>query len=110
MQKLHEEMALPMAEKSLSGSYFKDLLLVAFDGSTLALQDAAANAEEFGRSSNQNGDSAWIRCCIRGDFEKPSAFTQALRNDIPKSIHRRGFRRRQRSCDRCEDGSDHAGA
>jgi Insertion element 4 transposase N-terminal/Transposase DDE domain len=59
MQKLHEEMALPMAEKSLPGSYFKDMLLVAFDGSTLALQDTAANAEEFGRSSNQNGDSAW---------------------------------------------------
>ena len=59
MQRLHEEMALPMAEKSLTGSYFKDMLLVAFDGSTLALQDTAANAEEFGRSSNQNGDSAW---------------------------------------------------
>ena len=59
MQKLHEEMALPMAEKSLPGSYFKDLLLVAFDGSTLALQDTADNAKEFGRSSNQNGDSAW---------------------------------------------------
>lgn len=59
MQKLHEEMALPMAEKSLPGSYFKEMLLVAFDGSTLALQDTAANAKEFGRSSNQNGDSAW---------------------------------------------------
>ena len=59
MQKLHEQMALPMAEKFLPGSYFKDMLLVAFDGSTLALQDTAANAEEFGRSSNQNGDSAW---------------------------------------------------
>ena len=59
MQKLHEQMELPMAEKFLPGSYFKDMLLVAFDGSTLALQDTAANAEEFGRSSNQNGDSAW---------------------------------------------------
>ncbi|MBJ7283545.1 MAG: IS4 family transposase [Akkermansiaceae bacterium] len=59
MKKLHEEMALPMAEKSLPGSYFKDMLLVAFDGSTLALQDTAANATEFGRSSNQNGASAW---------------------------------------------------
>ncbi len=59
MQKLHEQMALPMAEKLLPGSYFKDMLLVALDGSTLALQDTAANAEEFGRSSNQNGDSAW---------------------------------------------------
>lgn len=59
MQRLHEEMAMPLAEKSLPGSYFKDLLLVAFDGSTLALQDTPANAKEFGRSSNQNGDAAW---------------------------------------------------
>lgn len=59
MQRLHDEMALPMSEKSLPGSYFRDLLLVAFDGSTLALQDTVANAKEFGRSSNQNGDSAW---------------------------------------------------
>lgn len=59
MQRMHEQMAPPMAEKLLPGSYFKDLLLVAFDGSTLALQDTVANAKEFGRSSNQNGDSAW---------------------------------------------------
>ena len=59
MMRLHEEMAQPMAEKSLKGSYFKDMLLVAFDGSTLALQDTTANAEAFGRSSNQNGESAW---------------------------------------------------
>jgi len=59
MQRLHERMALPMAEKSLSGSYFKGLLLVAIDGSTLALQDTAANSKEFGRSSNQNGEAAW---------------------------------------------------
>lgn len=59
MQRLHEEMARPMEERSLPGSYFKDLLLVAFDGSTLALQDTADNAGEFGRSSNQNGEGAW---------------------------------------------------
>jgi hypothetical protein len=59
MQRLHEEMATPMAEKSLPGGYFKDLLLVAVDGSTLALQDTPDNAKEFGRSSNQNGEGAW---------------------------------------------------
>jgi hypothetical protein len=59
MQRLHEQLAPPMVEKSLPGSYFKDRLLVAFDGSTVALQDTAANAKEFGRSSNQNGGSAW---------------------------------------------------
>ena len=59
LQRLHEEMARPMSEKSLAGSYFKDMLLVAFDGSTLALQDTPANSKEFGRSSNQNGEGAW---------------------------------------------------
>lgn len=59
LERLHQEVAKPMAEKSLPGSYFKDLLLVAMDGSTLALQDTPANSEEFGRSSNQNGESAW---------------------------------------------------
>lgn len=56
---LHETLALPMRDRSLAGSYFKDLLLVAVDGSTLALQDTAENAAGFGRSSNQNGDGAW---------------------------------------------------
>lgn len=59
LKRLHEEAAKPMAEKSLPGSHFKDLLLVAVDGSTFALQDTPANSEEFGRSSNQNGESAW---------------------------------------------------
>jgi hypothetical protein len=59
VQRLHEEMAQPMSEKSLPGSYFKDMLLVAFDGSTLALQDTPANSKEFGRSSNQNGEGTW---------------------------------------------------
>lgn len=59
MQRLHEQMAQPMAEKSLPGSYFKDLLVVAIDGSTFALQDTTDNAAEFGRASNQNGEAAW---------------------------------------------------
>jgi hypothetical protein len=59
MRRLHETMARPMAERSLPGSYFKDLLLVAVDGTTLALQDTAANSSQFGRSSNQNGPAAW---------------------------------------------------
>ena len=59
MQRLHETLAHPMRERSLPGCYFKDLLLVAVDGSTLALQDTAPNSAEFGRSTNQNGDGAW---------------------------------------------------
>ena len=39
VRKLHEEVAVPLADKSLPGSYFQDFLLVALDGCTLALQD-----------------------------------------------------------------------
>ena len=69
MRRLHEEMAPPMAEPSLPGSYFKGLLLVAFDGSTLALQDTKENADEFGRSSNQHGDGAWPQARFVGLVE-----------------------------------------
>lgn len=59
MRRLHGQLAKPMEEASLPGSYFKGLLLVAVDGSTLALQDTAANDARFGRASNQNGEAAW---------------------------------------------------
>ena len=59
MEKLHEALARPMRELSLAGSYFKDLLLVAIDGSTLALQDTPENATAFGRPSNQHGSGCW---------------------------------------------------
>lgn len=59
LQRLHAELAPPLANRSLPGSYFKDLLLVACDGSTLALQDTAANAAAFGRAANQHGAAAW---------------------------------------------------
>lgn len=58
-ERLHGEMAVPLESRFLRGSYFKEMLLVAIDGTTLALQDTAGNAEEFGRSTNQNGPSAW---------------------------------------------------
>ena len=59
LQQLHEELATPLEDQSLPGSYFKNWLIVAIDESTLALQDTAENAAEFGRASNQNGPSAW---------------------------------------------------
>lgn len=59
MQMLHKEMAIPLADKSIRGSYFKDLLLVALDGSTLSLQDTQDNAKEFERPSNQHGNGAY---------------------------------------------------
>lgn len=56
---IHRELARPLANKRLRGSYWKGFHLVAIDGSTLALQDTKANARKFGRSSNQTGGGAW---------------------------------------------------
>lgn len=56
---IHKELARPLANKRLRGSYWNGFHLVAIDGSTLALQDTKANARKFGRSSNQNGKGAW---------------------------------------------------
>jgi hypothetical protein len=56
---IHEELAVPLANPKLIGSFWKGMHVVAIDGSTFALQDTPANAKEFGRSSNQNGHGAY---------------------------------------------------
>jgi hypothetical protein len=56
---IHEQMALPMEDKNIIGSYWKGMHLVAMDGSTLALQDTESNSVAYGRSSNQNGKAAY---------------------------------------------------
>lgn len=59
LRRMFEQMAPPLADASLPGSYWKGLHVVALDGSTLALQDTASNEDAFGRSSNQNGKAAY---------------------------------------------------
>jgi hypothetical protein len=59
LKRLFEKMALPLADPQLRGSFCKGLHLVAWDGSTLALQDTKTIAEQFGRPSNQYSQSAW---------------------------------------------------
>lgn len=59
LREIFEQMAQPLCNTSLPGSYWNDLHLVALDGSTLALQDTAANASHFGRPANQNGRGAY---------------------------------------------------
>ncbi|MEO8351676.1 MAG: IS4 family transposase [Chthoniobacteraceae bacterium] len=59
LRRLHEQLARPLTEPRLRGTYWKGHHLVALDGSTLALQDTAANAEAYGRPSNQGGEGAW---------------------------------------------------
>jgi len=59
MRRIFEQMAPPLADINLRGSYWKGLHVVALDGSTLALQDTASNEAAFGRPSNQNGKAAY---------------------------------------------------
>jgi hypothetical protein len=59
MRCIHEQLAVPLADANLAGCFWKKMNVVAIDGSTLALQDTASNAQAFGRSSNQNGDAAY---------------------------------------------------
>lgn len=56
---IFERLTAPLNDPALKGSHWKDLCLVAMDGSTLALQDTASNAEAFGRPGNQNGEAGY---------------------------------------------------
>lgn len=56
---LFEQQAALLAGPRPRGCHWKGFQVVALDGSTLALQDTAANAAAFGRPSNQNGPGAY---------------------------------------------------
>ena len=56
---MHERLAPPVNDESLPGCRWKDLHLVAIDGSTLAVQDTPSNDHAFGRPSNQHGMGVW---------------------------------------------------
>ncbi len=62
MRLLFERLTPPLKDPALKGSHWKDLCLVAMDGSTLALQDTASNTEAFGRPGNQNGEAGYPQC------------------------------------------------
>lgn len=59
MRQIFLQLARPLSKKELPGGYWRNLQVVALDGSTLALQDTAENAEAFGHGGNQNGRSAY---------------------------------------------------
>jgi hypothetical protein len=59
IKRIFEKLAIPIADPKLKGSYWKGLHLVAWDGSTLALQDNDAISQAFGRATNQHGEGAW---------------------------------------------------
>jgi hypothetical protein len=59
MRQIFEQLVRPLKEPELQGCYWKGMHVVAFDGSTLALQDTPSNDEAFGRSGNQHGKAAY---------------------------------------------------
>ena len=59
MRRIHQQLAVPLANPGLSGCFWKQMHVVAIDGSTLALQDTESNATAFGRPANQNGAGAY---------------------------------------------------
>lgn len=65
MKLAFDQLAQPLRRKDLAGCYWREHHLVAFDGSTFALQDTPSNEKEFGRSSNQHGPGAYPLCrCV----------------------------------------------
>jgi hypothetical protein len=49
---LHDKLVKPISSKRTRGAWYHKWRLVSIDGSTLDLQDTAANAQEFGRPEN----------------------------------------------------------
>jgi hypothetical protein len=65
MRRIFEQMARPLDDRELPGSHWRELHLVAVDGTTFALQDTESNDKAFGRSSNQHGPAAYPICrCV----------------------------------------------
>jgi len=59
LEALYRRLAQPLARKETAGAWHRGLLPVALDGSTLDLQDTAANAGRFGRPGASRGEAAF---------------------------------------------------
>jgi len=59
MEALCRRVAVPVAVAATPGAWHAGLRLMALDGSTLDLQDTAANAAHFGYPSGKDGDGAF---------------------------------------------------
>jgi hypothetical protein len=58
-KRLYEECVKPIATQMTKGARYKQWLVVSLDGSTLDVADTPENADEFGRSNNHRGSSAF---------------------------------------------------
>jgi hypothetical protein len=59
MQRLHDEVARPVARRRTRGAWYGAWRVVTLDGSTLDVTDTAANAAAFGRQRGDRGESAF---------------------------------------------------
>jgi hypothetical protein len=56
---VYEECVSQIATKKTKGAWYKDWLLVSFDGSSLDVADSLENEQEFGRHEGDKGSSAY---------------------------------------------------
>lgn len=66
LRHLWEASARPMAEASTPGAFYRNHLVVALDGSTLDVQDTAANREYFGKPGSSRGEAAFPQLRLVG--------------------------------------------
>lgn len=69
LRRLWESSAQPMAEASTPGGFYRDLRLVALDGSTLDVPDTAANRTHFGKPGASRGEAAFPQLRLVGLIE-----------------------------------------
>jgi hypothetical protein len=55
---LFEQVVRPIARKSTQGAWFRNLLLVALDGSSLHLQDTEGNRQNYGKAAAAKGKTS----------------------------------------------------
>lgn len=58
LRRLYEQVVGPVAKRSTLGAWFRGLLLVALDGSSLQLQDTPANRKRYGKAGAANQKSS----------------------------------------------------
>jgi Insertion element 4 transposase N-terminal/Transposase DDE domain len=69
---LWERTAKPMAEAGAPGAFYRDLRLVALDGTTLDVPDTGENREVFGKPGSARGQSAFPQLRLVGLVETGS--------------------------------------
>jgi hypothetical protein len=59
LKEVFNRCAKPLAEPGSPGCFYRDLRLVALDGSDVELDDCSENSEYFGKAKNQHGEGSY---------------------------------------------------